>query len=148
MVYNSKYYCYTGSNMTQVDTIQQRQTKYCQAIEVALAALGHATNAELLAYINALYPGVSATTVHRATARLASRGTIALAPPAHDGSMRYDNNTKPHDHFSCTECGLLRDTDVRDQVIPILETTIGDCSISGRLTISGICKQCKLEGKI
>jgi Fe2+ or Zn2+ uptake regulation protein len=119
-----------------------RQTKYCQAIEKALFSMGHATNIELLETLRVLYPELSATTVHRATARLAVRCTIAVAPSANDGSMRYDANTTPHDHFLCSSCGILRDTDVKDKVIPILESSIGDCSISGQLTISGTCKHC------
>jgi Fe2+ or Zn2+ uptake regulation protein len=121
----------------------QRQTKYCKAIEDLLASMGHATNTELLVELHKTYPHLSATTVHRATARLASRGTIAIAPSSHDGSMRYDANIVPHDHFLCTNCGTLRDTDVKDKVVPILESSIGDCHISGRLTISGVCKHCK-----
>lgn len=121
----------------------QRQTKYCQAIENMLESLGHATNTELLVELRKTYPDVSATTVHRATARLALRNKIAVAPPSTDGSMRYDTNLAPHDHFQCTSCGMLRDTDVKDQVASILESSIGDCHISGRLTITGTCKQCK-----
>jgi Fur family transcriptional regulator, peroxide stress response regulator len=130
--------------MMKTIVIAQRQTKYCQAIESMLETLGHATNAELLRSLREVYPDVSATTVHRATARLASRGSISQAPPAADGSMRYDANTTPHDHFMCRKCGVLRDTDVKDKVVPILEASIGgDCHISGRITISGVCKKCK-----
>ncbi|MCA9329692.1 transcriptional repressor [Candidatus Saccharibacteria bacterium] len=123
--------------------VAQRQTKYCQAIESLLASMRHATNNQLLVELHKTYPNLSATTVHRATARLAMRKSIAVAPPSRDGSIRYDTNTIPHDHFLCTSCGVLRDTDVKDKVIPILESSIGDCHISGRLTISGLCKQCK-----
>ena len=129
--------------MNNVATTTQRQTKYCQAIEGLLASMGHATNTELLVELHNTYPNLSATTVHRATARLATRGSIAVAPPAHDGSIRYDTNVIPHDHFVCTSCGILRDTDVKDKVTPILESSMDDCHISGRLTISGLCKQCK-----
>jgi Fur family peroxide stress response transcriptional regulator len=122
--------------------IPQRQTKYCQAIENVLAECGHATNAELLIELQKSFPDVSATTVHRATARLADRGTIGIAPPTQDGSMQYDANTSPHDHFQCSNCGLLRDTNIKSKVIPILEASIDGCSISGQLTISGICKEC------
>lgn len=124
-----------------------RQTKYCQAIESMLGSMGHATNSELLQKLRKNYPDLSATTVHRATARLASRGSIALAPPSVDGLMMYDSNTKPHDHFQCLSCGTLRDTDIKDKVIPILESSIGDCHISGRLTISGVCNKC-MEDKL
>lgn len=120
----------------------QRRTKYCDALESILKSLGHATNTELLRALRKSYPDVSATTVHRATTRLAERGTIAIAPSDRDGSMRYDANVIPHDHFQCSVCGILRDTHVKDKVIPILEASIGDCSISGQLTINGICKNC------
>lgn len=126
----------------QVAITQQRQTKYCQAIEHALKIHGHATNAEILEYLRKTFPTLSATTVHRATTRLAERGVIAAAPVANDGSMRYDANTKPHDHFQCHKCDLLRDTSVKDKIIPILEQSINGCSVSGQLTISGICKKC------
>ena len=127
--------------ITEVLT-QQRQTKYCNAIREILTMKGHATNSELLAQLRKFFPGLSATTVHRATSRLAARGEIAIAPAAKDGSMRYDANITPHDHFLCSSCDLLRDTDVKDKITPILETSIGDCRISGRLTISGVCKRC------
>jgi Fur family transcriptional regulator, peroxide stress response regulator len=121
-----------------------RQTKYCHSIESLLNALGHATNAEILNVMRHTYPSLSATTVHRATARLASRGIIATAPIDKDGSMRYDSNTKPHDHFQCSVCGKLYDTDLKDKIIPILESSINNCSVSGQLLINGECKQCAL----
>ena len=123
-------------------TTTERQTKYCQAIERELLSVGHATNAELLSALRKSFPNLSATTVHRATTRLATRGVIAVAPSTCDGSMRYDANTIPHDHFQCSLCGTLRDADIKDKVIPILEAAIGDCNISGQLTINGTCKKC------
>lgn len=129
------------------DITLQRQTKYCEAIEHALRIKRHATNAELLALIRIDYPYVSATTVHRATTRLAERGKIGVAPAAKDRSMRYDSNIMPHDHFICSECDLIRDTDVKDQLVPLLEAAIDGCSISGRLSITGICKQCSIKSK-
>jgi Fur family transcriptional regulator, peroxide stress response regulator len=126
----------------ETSTVQERQTKYCKAIEDALHRLGHTTNNQLLLVLRETYPGLSATTVHRATARLAARGKIGIAPPDRDGAMRYDANTTPHDHFLCDTCGLLRDTNVKDTVIPVLEAAIEGCRISGRLVISGTCKRC------
>jgi Fe2+ or Zn2+ uptake regulation protein len=122
--------------------IAPRQTKYCQAIEQSLQRLGHASNAQLLADLRVHFPDLSATTVHRATSRLAARGTITTAPSTQDGAMRYDANATPHDHFQCASCDLLRDTNVKHKVIPILEASIEGCSISGQLTISGTCTQC------
>ena len=120
----------------------QRKTKYCTDIECALRTLGHATNGQLLTKLRKSYPELSATTVHRASSRLASRGAISVAPPCKDGSMRYDANIKAHDHFQCLSCDLLRDTNIKGKVVPILESSIGNCSISGQLTISGVCDKC------
>lgn len=121
---------------------QTRQTKYRSSIIRALNKKNHASNAELLAELKKMYPELSPTTVHRLTSRLVRRGEIGVAPSAKDGSMRFDTNLAPHDHFICNSCDILRDTDVKDEITPILENSIGDCRISGRLTISGICKNC------
>lgn len=125
-----------------------RKTKYCTEIKKILSDMGHATNYELLQELKKSFPELSATTVHRATARLCDRSEIAEAPSAKDGSKRYDANTTPHDHFLCVKCDLLRDADIRDKVIPILESSMDDCRISGSLTVSGVCKSCmKLDRK-
>ena len=120
----------------------QRQTKYCLAIRNKLKELGHATNAELRTCLCESFPALSPTTVHRATTRLASRDIIAIAPSSKDGSMCYDAKTVPHDHFQCSNCGMLKDADIKDKIAPIIESSIDGCSISGRLTINGTCKKC------
>ncbi len=121
---------------------ETRSTKYSKAIIPALAAVGHATNAELLAELRQQFPEVSATTVHRATARLAEHGEIAIAPSSADGAMRYDTNVAPHDHFVCHACSNIRDLNVAPELIPRIEAELGGCKISGRLLVSGICGHC------
>lgn len=120
----------------------QRQTKYCRAIKSALDSLGHATNAELVDVLRKSYPQLSATTVHRATARLARRNIIAIAPNLTTKSITYDANINNHDHFQCVSCNRLFDADFIEQIMPIIKPIIDGCDISGRLTISGICKKC------
>lgn len=122
--------------------VVERQTKYCTDIAKSLNIIGHASNADLLIILHKSYPKLSATTVHRATARLASRGQIKLAPPKKDGSIQYDSNLSEHDHFMCSSCGLLIDTDIKDKIIPIIRSSIKDCEVNGRLTINGTCKNC------
>ena len=129
--------------MISVTSENARQTKYCSAIKSALQLKGHATNNELLIELRRVFPELSATTVHRATARLASRGEIAVAPAAKDGSMRYDSNLEPHDHFLCSSCHLLRDIDVKSKLNAILKRSICDCQVSGRLIIEGLCSSCE-----
>lgn len=125
----------------------ERQTKYCTEIKQQLMSAGHATNAELLAGLRTKFPKLSATTIHRASARLASRGAISIAPSSKSGSIRYDSNTKPHDHFQCVACESLIDANVREKITPIIESSIPGCSISGQLTINGTCKNCVKKGE-
>ena len=127
---------------TAVPSFRQRQTKYCQTLKGILKLKGHATNAQLLIELRTYYPDVGTTTVHRATTRLSGRGEVAIAPNALDGSMQYDANVTSHDHFQCSSCGLLRDTDIKDKIAPILESSIDGCHINGQLTINGICRKC------
>lgn len=124
-------------------TVQERNTKYSTAVREHLQRLGHATNAELLDALRQTYPSLSATTVHRITGRLLQRKEVQLAPSGEANVLRFDANTKPHDHFMCLNCGMLRDADLDKKVRPLIEESIGDgCAISGRLVVSGLCKQC------
>ena len=107
---------------------------------------GHATNADLLEKLQSSYPNVTATTIHRITTRLVERGKLAVAPVANGNVLRFDANIEPHDHFHCSSCDMLRDTNVADKIRPALEQSIGEgCSISGNLVISGLCKNCNKE---
>lgn len=127
--------------------IQPRESKYCDMIRTTVARFGHATNAQILAKLQEQYPDLSATTVHRATARLASRGEIGVAPNDPQGAMRYDSVAEPHDHFMCSSCGTLRNIDVVNEVASVVEKKLDGCEISGRITITGVCKMChKKEG--
>lgn len=123
-----------------------RETKYSRAVMEVLGSCGHATNSELQSLLAKNFPDISSTTVHRSTARLLERGLLAQAPPTSDGSMRYDANMRPHDHFICTSCGGLRDIDVADAVVPLVSSALGGCKITGRLVIHGSCKKCLTGG--
>ncbi len=128
-------------------TLHDRTTRYISAVREFMTVQGHVTNAEVLAHLQTTYPDISATTVHRITARLYERGELQLAPSGSANVLRYDVNLAPHDHFMCDKCGMLRDARLGDLVRPAIEEAIGeDCSISGSLTVSGICKQCHKEG--
>ena len=105
-------------NPTEAKTQSQvRQSRYCTAIVSELQTLGHATNTQLLAALQRSYPTLSATTVHRATARLAQRGDIATAPPDSSGAMRYDTHT--------THTTISSALSVANCAISILSTTFG-----------------------
>ena len=127
-----------------------RSTKYVIKLQQLLQQYGHSTNAQLLEALKVEYPTVSATTVHRVTARLLERGAIALAPSGRDGAMRFDANTTMHDHFMCMQCDRLCDTVFPSVVRSQIEAqvaTIDNCELSGSLTVSGICGDCKKNTK-
>ena len=126
-------------------TVSPRQTKYCRDIVDLLHKRGHASNTELLTALRRKYPELSATTVHRATARLAAREQIALAPPDKGGAMRYDANVQLHDHFICQTCERVRDIDIAEKVIPEVNKALGACKVTGRLVIYGSCDSCIYE---
>lgn len=127
--------------------MKERTTKYVSDALMYIGRVGHATNTDILEHLRNTYPNVTATTVHRMTARLVERKQLALAPAALGNAMRFDTNTTPHDHFQCSNCGLLRDASIADVVRPIIEKSVGDgCRISGRLVITGLCKKCN-EGE-
>lgn len=126
-----------------------RNTRYVSAVLESLDKLVHATNLELLHDIQQDYPEVSATTIHRVTARLYERGEIGSASKPKDGSMRYDVNPKPHHHFMCVTCDQIcdvPDTDKSAQAIRDLKESSGTCALAGTLTLRGVCKQCYKEG--
>lgn len=129
-----------------MQAVPDRITKYSRAVRKIMLTCGHATNAEIHDQLREDYPDISATTVHRITTRLHKRGELQLAPSGVRNVLRYDINLTPHDHFMCEVCGMLRDAVLSEFMKPAIEKAIGsDCSISGSLTVSGICKQCHEE---
>jgi Fe2+ or Zn2+ uptake regulation protein len=122
---------------------QIRTTKYTVAVRWHIRRMGHATNVELLELLHKKYPKVSATTLHRITTRMVERGELQIAPPGPGNVLRFDANTSQHDHFMCTNCKRLLDAHLREMVRPEIEKTIGDeWRLSGRLTVTGLCKNC------
>lgn len=120
----------------------RRHTKYTDEIARIITARGHASNAEIAADLRKTYPDVSDTTVHRVTARMYADGVVEYAPKTENGSVRYDANLTPHDHFHCAHCDGLKDIEVSAAIRNALSKTISDCIINGRLTVSGDCHQC------
>jgi len=124
-----------------------RDTKYSKEVLAAIQKLGHATNAELHSILLATYPEVSATTIHRSSARLLERGLVAAAPADMQGAMRYDADITAHDHFICTKCGGIRDIDIAGDFIPKISKALGGCKVTGRLVINGSCESCLKSNK-
>lgn len=127
-----------------------RQTKYATAVYETLQELEHATNVQILELVQMSYPEVSATTIHRVTARLKARGLISCAPKPTNGSERYDTTPEPHHHFMCVSCSGICDvpeTKEARRVLEQLKDLSGECAIAGTLTMRGICKSCAKKEK-
>lgn len=123
-----------------------RTSKYIDATRIYANKSGHFTNTDILSFLRKTYPELSATTVHRITSRMINNHELQYAPSGPSKVKRFDSNLLPHDHFMCEDCGTLRDADLSSIVRPEIENVIGnDCSISGSLTVSGICKKCSKE---
>jgi len=119
-----------------------RQTKYTLAVKDYMAVVGHATNSEILNYLRLTYPDLSATTVHRITARMLNRKLLALGPVSSDNYLRYDINVSKHDHFQCRQCDHLRDIIIPGNLLNALSDLTKDCQLSGPLVINGLCSHC------
>ncbi len=120
-----------------------RETKYCNAVRECIGQLGHASNSVIHKWVTAEYPDISATTIHRVTTRLYKRGAISIAPPDKNGSVRYDANIRPHDHFICEKCYRIKDIDIYDDIKPNIESCLGVTLSNARITITASCDTCK-----
>jgi Fur family transcriptional regulator, peroxide stress response regulator len=123
----------------------RRSTKYVKAVKRAIISMGHATNADIVKALRKEFPDLSATTVHRVTQRLYEDSELRRAPKTLDGSIRYDSNISAHDHFMCNLCGKVRDVSLPQACRSIIQCNLSDCTISGPLTVSGVCKLCSEE---
>jgi len=130
--------------MTLVD---RRTTRYLTAVKRVVDSYGHASNADIVNVLRQDFPNISATTVHRVTQRLYEDGEVRKAPSTIEGAIRYDSNVHAHDHFMCTMCGEIRDVALPNACRMIIQCNLDDCSISGPLTVSGICKRCSDKWK-
>lgn len=120
----------------------RRRSKYTDAVKYSLTHFGHATNGQITDDLRRSYPHISDTTVHRITQRLHVGGEIGLAPHAWDGSMVYDADTTPHDHFRCESCDALRDIDIPQSCRASIGKVLGDDRLDGPLLVSGTCADC------
>lgn len=120
-----------------------RMTKYTAAIQEYLSRAGHATNVDILRELHHRYPGLSATTIHRITARLHTQKKIQRILLTPDAAMHYDSNVGLHDHFYCTRCRVMRDITISPDIFSALQQAVDEHHLNGRLVLTGICKQCQ-----
>lgn len=122
--------------------MSMRKTMQTQTVLEILTKLGHATNARLLEVVQADFPDISATTVHRITKRLVQERLIGVTRSPLDGSAMLDINPLPHYHFACQPCGKVEDIQLTNELIDSLQKAVGAQIEHDALVISGIKSMC------
>lgn len=121
-----------------------RKTPQTSLIIELLREHGHATNQELTVAAHKQMPGMTATTVHRITARLVAAGMASYAST--NGSTKVlDSNTQDHDHFVCRECNKILDINLDDEIIERLQKQIPGKLARKSIVVTGSCDNCDLS---
>jgi Fe2+ or Zn2+ uptake regulation protein len=81
-------------------------------LDAVRASDAHPSAAAVYRQVRRQLPRVSLATVYRNLRMLAGEGL--LTERADLGSMRFDGNTAPHDHFTCVACGRIYDVPAPD----------------------------------
>jgi Fe2+ or Zn2+ uptake regulation protein len=77
-------------------------------LEVVQSANNHPTALEVYAAVRSVRPRIGLATVYRVLHQLSEQGHIKELGQHVEG-VRYDANTRRHDHAVCTDCGVLLD---------------------------------------
>jgi Fe2+ or Zn2+ uptake regulation protein len=123
-----------------------RNTPQTLQVMKALKHLGHATNQDLFQTVSKTMPGITVTSIHRITSRLAEAGVIGLAPDR-DGVTVLDSRPEVHDHFVCKGCVGMRDITLPPETLVAIQAQLPREIFNGGLTISGSCKGCAATHK-
>lgn len=104
----------------------------------------HPTAEELYLSLKKEIPNLSLGTVYRNLSLLDNEGEISKI--SSDGADRYDGNTMPHCHFSCTECGRVCDVIIPEGTLSITDDIVKNIDgVVEKYTLNffGICSECK-----
>ena len=89
-------------------------------------------------------PTISLDTVYRNLKLLAEHGVISIVGMSQE-SLRFDGNVRPHHHFACVKCGMIRDFSsgvIGDLAMPEEAKALGK-PLSLHLEVKGICAACQ-----
>ena len=139
----------------EIERRMRRFTETCQAnglklthqrMEVFRELAGtedHPDAETLYQNVSRRVPAISRDTVYRTLATLEEQGLIRKAEILASRG-RYDANMDCHQHFVCTECGLVRDfysEKLDDLPVPRSVKTLGRIE-SAHVQLRGICSTC------
>jgi len=116
----------------------------CQIYALLAKAEDHPDAERILELVRKNIPRVSLDTVYRNLRTLEEHGIIQKVG-AIGYRTRFDANTKPHHHFVCTRCGLIRDfsSEELDGFVPPDEVTGMGTVDSIYVELRGICRTCR-----
>lgn len=100
--------------------------------------LDHPTADEIYSGLRESYPTLSRTTVYNTVKLLAENGCVALLGVESQG-VRYDFDTSPHAHFTCTACGRIIDVPLGEIPQAPREFKVESMQLSYR----GVCPDCQ-----
>ena len=109
--------------------------------------MDHPTADMVYSDIRQIYPNISLGTVYRNLALLSDRGEIARIHTK-DGTLHFDRNTEPHDHFVCRSCGRITDLEapsaeeIKEEALKNFPGSIDECIV----TFYGLCGDCVSSG--
>ena len=123
----------------------ERHTVQKDKISAALRELHqHPTAAEVCAYVQAEYPGISRATVYRVLDNMARQGKILRIPVA-DGADHFDYRTHLHYHIYCDGCGRVDDVKTENvgSLLASVQDACGYAVVGYTLLFHGCCPACR-----
>lgn len=131
--------------------------KYSRQRELILNSLrnrtDHPTAEKLYLDLKNEMPEIGIATVYRNLAELCEEGQIIKIKTT-SGPDRFDGNTMPHIHFECKNCGDIIDVVLFEKQVKQLDNDFKDFAkqigaevIGSDITITGLCKKCKIKQK-
>ncbi len=88
-------------------------------------------------------PTISLDTVYRNLKLLAQHGLVSVVGVSPE-RLRFDANMRPHHHFSCERCGLIRDfyaAPFDGLEVPLEALAFGEASTI-QIEVRGVCRDC------
>jgi Fur family transcriptional regulator, peroxide stress response regulator len=103
----------------------------------------HPTAEELYQRIVPVMPDISRTTIYSTLRELVTVGELTMVKGLGGGEVRYDTNSRDHDHLFCTQCHTLVDIHQDPNVEELPTAASGYRILRRQVTFYGICPECQ-----
>ena len=115
---------------------RQRETVY----DVVASTKSHPDADWIYGKVKEVIPAISLGTVYRNLKTLTDSGQLITLETSL-GSIHYDADLSPHEHFVCTKCGRISDLFIPSEDVKALEDS-GYTVTAEKRIFYGICKEC------